>query len=303
ESAALNEVSLTSLTGRTFRGFLSGVINDQLSLKIITPQNEEVIYRFSPTEVSKLSFVDQESDLIIDELISLGNESAAIALLEEVTQNRLPYISFLNTSQRKTFLILTNLYLGSSQELKALRLAEILSRTLTDPISKKNLNDIILQCHFRLGEIDITTSLAREWCQQASLPTSSALGWNILASLAYDKEQWEEAIWIALHPITFSSYLPVAYLPKCYTIAIASYHEKDNTEMAEILFGEMLNRKLPWPEDKRFLALYSHYDLLLKTTLSKTKSPERGLTPDKPPEIEQNLSIDDVRKLISQPAS
>ena len=295
-SSQPDEVDLTTKMGRTFRGVLNGIENNQLSLKIITPQNEEIIYRFSPAEVKNLSFTDQESEIIIDELLFLGNEPAAISLLKDITEKRLPYLPFLKSSQQEIFLTLTRLYLESSQEARALNLAETLLPSTTDPVAKRFLRDAILQCHFQLGKNAATYALAKQWCQETSLPTPSALGWKILASLAYDEERWEEAIWIALQPITFSSYLPTDYLPDCYAIAIASCHEIGDTEKAKTLFNEMVDQSLQWPGDIRFLALYSHYESLRKEALLQINKSQENAISEKSPEKELNLSLDEVRK-------
>ena len=247
QSLLSQPVRLINRAGRSFQGHIERVAPTQVA---ITAQigDGEVIYRFGQAEISRISFPGEALKLLADELMEEGNLEEALPLLEALFEQRSPFFRFIPPGEIAFFLRLADAYQFSGHPVKAIAIGNLLSQFLTSEKAKLKIDDTLLLANFSLRLITVTRRLAIEWTGKYPRYHDSALGWWILSQIAFEEEDYGAAMWSSLHPVVFSSHLPMDYLENCYAYAIASANELNKEEKALNLYLEMKERNLDWPD-------------------------------------------------------
>jgi hypothetical protein len=148
--------------------------------------------------------------------------------------------------------------------------------------------------------------LAEEWCAQADPSGGSALGWKVLAQLAYDGGDFDRALWVSLQPVVFSSFLPMTHLEDCYALAVAAAHRLDDNTLADRLYRDMRARELAWPQLPGLAAIELQYAQTFDDEGGSHEPPEPedefSAEPTEPA-ADLALPLEKVRKIVVRPGS
>lgn len=291
---------VTTAAKREYSGLLDGFRDGRLFLRVVT-DGGEVGYSFAPAEIARLVFPGAEFEAQAMELWDRGATAEALPLLEALGRQRLRYLPVLNEAQRAALWLLLRASDRAGNPLATISYVNQLRPLARTSDEEALLRDAELGAHVRLGQVDEIRRLARAWCAAADPAGGSALGWRILAQLAYDDGDFERARWIALQPIVFSGFLPMDQIDGCYAIAIGAAHRLRDFSHGRALWAEMQDRELPWPDAPEFAAVGDFYRDPAATEAVRFELPVSEISPHLnaplPPQ-----SLDDVRKLVQSPA-
>ena len=292
---------VTNKDGRSFEGAMRVDRNGTLLLEVLAGQGS-VSYSFTKDSLAGIEFMDAEWVENGLEAFENGQFEPAISYLEGVHRNRSPFFKLLPVNAlAEPSLALGKAYLESQRFADATGVAGVLlGNAFTDPSIHAQAEEMRLLAFFGLERWDEAEVLAERWCAAHEPFDQSALGWWILSEVHLARDSFEEARWISLQPITFSSQFPKAYLQECYQVAIASWL-KESPEEALKLYGEFQDRAFQWSEDR-------HLDVKLKLSAlalsveSEDEPEEDSLEIEAgAPKKDLNLPLETVRKLTTQP--
>lgn len=235
---------VTTKARRDFTGLLDGFRDGRLFIRAAT-DGGEVGYSFAPDEIAVLKMPGVELEAQAAELVDRGELSAALPLLEALGRQRLRYLPVLSPAQLEPLRWLVDASSRAGNPLATLGYIQPLRAYLTTAEDRIRLRDAELHAHLQLGQKDEVRRLAMAWCAEADVAGGSALGWWILAQLAFDEADYEQARRTALHPIVFSNYLPMDHLDACYAIAIAAAQKLGDDAHATALTQERQARGIP----------------------------------------------------------
>lgn len=234
---------ITTTAKREYTGLLDGFRDGRLFIRNATGGGE-VGYSFAPAEIEKLKLPGGELDAQAAELVDRGELATALPLLEALGRQRLRYLPVLNPAHLESLRLLVSVSSRVGNPLATIGYVNQLRLLLTSPDERALLRDAELGAHVQLDHKDEIRRLASAWCAEADPAGDSALGWKILAQLAYDESDFEKARRTALEPIVFSAYLPMADLDRCYALAISAARKLNDHDHALILEHEAQERGL-----------------------------------------------------------
>lgn len=287
---AREPAEVTLANGRSVRGLLDGFREGRLHLRLAT-DGGEVGYSFASSELARLVLPGTDWEGSASELLERGDVAAAMPLLEALGRHRIRYLPILDAERQRVLWDLVE-HAAASSDPDAVR-GILRAMTAVADTKEKQLALVEAEVFLALGvpgapEVE---PLARRWCSLADPAGRSALGWRVLARRAYDAGDDDQARWIALQPVTFSSHVGMRELDLCYAIAIAAADRQGDVAHAHALRGEMQARQLPWPADLAFAGVGAHYiagDPPPRIAFSATALPSKATKP---------ASFDDARKL------
>lgn len=282
---------------RTFRGLLDGIRDGRLFIRHIA-EGGEVGYSFTPEEVRDFtipgaSFADEGIDLW-----ERGEIADALPMLEAIGRQRFRYLPLLNHEQRRPLFALVAAQIAADDPRAAIASVSLLRPFVTTDREAAQLRDAELNAYLSLGLTADTRALARAWCAAADATEGSALGWKILAQLEFDAGNFDRALWTALQPVVFSTYLSLEDLDHCYVLAIASADALGDRATGLRLYREMNERAINWPDDRRFNAVALRYATLSASTGAVDEIPARKeptFAPE-PSSDPRELTLDEIRK-------
>ncbi len=290
---------VTTTTHREFSGLLDGFRNGRLYIRNAT-SGGEVGYSFAPAEIDTLELPGAELQAEARELWDRGAGSDALPLLEALGRQRLRYLPVLTDAQLAPLRLLVAASSRAGNPLATIGYVNQLRPYLASSDDRALLRDAELDAHVKLGDRRELRRLATAWCIEADPTGPSALGWEILAQLAYDAGDFATARWTALQPIVFSGYLPMEHLDSCYALAIAAADKLKDTAHATTLFREMQARQLAWPATPALAATGQHYAGLATQTAAATATVETpsAAPPSATPPMDQHRPLAEIRKLV-----
>lgn len=293
------QATIVTQSGRVYRGWLDGYRSQRVRLRV--PADEgEAIYQFSVDEIRTLVFPGtQEAE---EALAALETNPSANVLnvLEQAWSGRIAYLAALDRPNRAPLLAYAEALLQDGHPLEAIARGRRLKGIALDPDERERVDAVVIIGHERAGLLEEASVLAETWCREHEASGSSVLGWVVLARQALRQEEWEEALWLALHPVAFGHDATVSKLGICYGAAVAANLHLENAEQAVALFNEMRERGIPWPDREPLLERASA--ILAEAMADETRSIDESL-PDEmsgPPIPDPRLSLEAVRRLLAR---
>ena len=249
---------LTTSAGREFRGLLDGLQGERLGLRLAT-DGGEVAYSFATTEIAAIRWPGTALEVEMREHLERGFVFEALPALEALCRHRLRYFALLPPAQRDNLWLLIEH--GARHGDPGTVRATLRALNHCDLSAEKHRLLLTAELHLALRSADTATTAesAARWCAAADPGGDSALGWRVLARLAYDAGDFERARWIALQPICLSGHLSNEDLDLCFALAIAASDRLGDLGHALTLHHDRLQRHIPWPAEPDFAALGRHY--------------------------------------------
>jgi len=297
---AARPAHVTVRDGHSFSGLLDGLAGDRLRLRLAT-DGGEVIYTIPTRDIASFEMPGDDLYELARETLERGDPATARPLLEALVRQRARYLPLLDAAQRRCFLHLIEACEADGDPVATIGYARLLEPHATTAAEHRLIRDSLLRAYATLGQQAEVEKRARRWCATIAYPPDSALGWVLLARQHLRTGDPERARWLALQPITFCpAHTRVPYLDEAYALAIAACDRLGDTLSARILFDEMRDRGLPWPEadpDLRPLARRYADPPAESAPAPRNASP---LSPDPAgPAAERNLTLKDIRKLLT----
>jgi hypothetical protein len=254
--ATLQEPTAVHLANhRTVPGYSIDVSGDQI--QVATAEGAgEAIYTLNINEVSGFTIPGESYKKLAVEWIEAGESENALELLEMLYLQRVKLIPLLPASESNFFTYYVDLILDSPNPARAIGVTEIIKPQITNPAAIRALDDAVLESYNTLQLYDTARPLAESWVASRSPYDGSALGYYVLGTSHLRAEQYELALELSLKPIVFSSPSPKDKLAHCYALAISAALELRDKDYATILYHEMRERALPWPEEDPSFATY-----------------------------------------------
>lgn len=292
---------VTNKEGRSFEGTMR--LNRQGTALLVEVQADQglVSYSFNKDALAGIAFLDAEAVEDGLDAFERGQFEAAISHLETVHRSRSPFFKMIPAKALvEPSLALGNAYLKVQRYADAMGVAGVLLNSdVSDSAILSQATDMRLLAFFGLQRWDETEVLANRWCADHEPADESALGWWILAEVHLAREEYTQARWISLQPITFSSQFPKAYLQHCFHVAIASWLDEDPEE-AWKLYKDYRDRGFVWPDDRHPKVK------LTMINLAPSAETEAGDTEEAPtleeglPKRDLNLPLETVKKLTTK---
>lgn len=297
-----HQATLITTTGKIYTGWLDGYRHDRVRLRMAADQGE-VIFQFTGEEIRSLLFPGTEA--VDDAVKAAAGDSIppAIDLLEETWSLRAPYLPILDRDNRSPLLYYAEMLLETGRALEAVSRARRLVGIELDPAEAERMDRVIIQGFAAAGLHDEARVLAEEWCRTHLPSGSSALGWAVLARLALREENWEEALWLGLHPIAFGHDARAVGLADCYGAAIAAALELGDEAEAVFLINEMHRREIPWPDGDPLLTRAS---VLIESARMEVDRDSEAIPTDRtagPPIPDPWLTLEAIRRVLAKPGS
>lgn len=291
ELRALREpVTLFHRNGQQFRGDVSGSDETTIQLRAIQGAGE-ILMTFPKEEIRDIHFPGDRMLLRGQTLFHEGKEAAALPYLEPVFIQRRPLFDMLEPEERLPFSFLPEAALAAGEPAKAVALVQELAPFYEDEETLDRLADTELVAYYQLGLTEEAEKRALAWVGEADRFSESALGFFIAGSIALEREEAEEALWLALEPIVFSGQLPVAYLDHCYSLAIVATHVLDNDEHREALLEEMRERGLEWRSLRAFATVAGDIDDLAIDLGDGPRPPYEAVSTEEELLLDQDQSV------------
>ena len=297
-----SQATIATRSGRVYRGWLDGYRNQHVRLRVPADQGE-AIYQFPIEEIRSLVFPgtpEAEQALAVLESDPAAN---VLGVLEETWSERIAYLPALDRPNRSPLLAFAEALLRDGHPLEAIARGRRLKGIGLDAKERERMDAVVIEGHEQAGLFDEASVLAEGWCRGHEASGSSVLGWVVLARQALRQEEWEEALWLALHPIAFGHDATVAELDVCYGAAIAADLQLENAEQAVVLFNEMQERGIPWPNREPLLK--GATAIIAEAMVDQTRSIDESLVEEisGSPIPDPKLSLEAVRRLLAKPRS
>lgn len=244
---AREPVAVTTVSGRTVRGLLDGVREGRLFVRLAT-DGGEVGYSFAPGEIAGIAWPGEDIASDAMEFVERGAIDEALPLLEALARHRLRYLPLLDEARQEPLWALVRHGAAVADPDRLLGVIRAMEPLATDAAKRSMLLEARLEIAVRTGATGQAGELARLWCREADPAGASALGWHVLARLAYDSGEYDAARWYALQPVTFSTSPDMRDLGACYAVAIAAAEHLGDATHAHTLADEMSARRIARPE-------------------------------------------------------
>lgn len=249
---------------RTIPGHSINVSGD--TLQIGTSEGAgEIIFTFKTDEVDSFSIPGESYKTLVVEWIESGETEKALELIELLYMQRVQLIPLLPPSESNFFTYYIDLILDSDNPARAIAVTEVLRPQIESPAALRALDDAILESYHNLELYDEALPLAQAWVASRTPYSKSALGYYVLGTAALRTESYNEALDLALQPIVFSSPITNEKIAHCYAVAVSAALGLREKDYAIILYKEMLERELSWPENDTTLAPF-HKTILKEIT-------------------------------------
>jgi tetratricopeptide (TPR) repeat protein len=241
-------ITLHLENSRSIHGHSIDVSGDQL--QVATSEGAgEIIYTFNINEVRSFSIPGESYKTLAIEWIEAGDSENALELLELLYQQRSKLIPLLPAAESHFFIYYVDLILDSPNPARAIAISQRLTPQISNPAALRALDDAILESYNSLQLYDLARPLAEAWVADRDPNNDSALGYYALGAAHLRAEEYEAALELALTPIVFSSPVPKDKLAHCYAVAISAALELRDKPYALVLYHEMRERALTWPDD------------------------------------------------------
>jgi hypothetical protein len=240
--------------GRIITGHIRQVVNEQLQI-VSSEGIGEAIFKFNLDEISEIGLPGDTYKEQSVEWMEMGKLEAARKLMEVLFKQRASLLPVLKPEEVHFFINLIHLNIALVNPARSIAIDELLRPHLIEQRAIDVLDDARLDSYNKLKLYKKARPLAEKWIIDRQPDDRSAIGYYIVSAEHLRSREPEKALEMALKPIAFSSYLKVEKLAHCYSVAIGAALDLRENKYAQILYKEMQNRDLVWPEDE-MLASY-----------------------------------------------
>ena len=249
--------------GKIARGELAGTVGGYISI-LVEDSNNHAELRYPIELVERIEFSDSIDRQSSADGFSSRHPKQSITQLEELALNRLPYLEMLEPEDESVFTLLLESYILSGKAEDALERAKLWLQKLRSDAAKLRALELQIIAAWKLGRANESAYYSEQWIDAGHSSQSTALPWVSLANLALIDEEYERALWLALHPIVFSPPSRPHYLEESYAIGIISAIKLGDAKQAQQLKTEMQAQSLSLPAD-------SHWSVLLAQAESQSE--------------------------------
>jgi hypothetical protein len=245
---AREPAEVTTTAGRTVRGLLDGFRDGRLHVRLAT-EGGEVGYSFGPDEIARLQLPGAALEVEALEQVDRAAIARAMPLLEALARHRVRYLPVLDVPRQRVLWELAIHARATTDPHTVRAVVRAMAPIADTPDKRLTLLEAELDLALLTDTGDEIRVLAERWCAVADPAGRSALGWRVLAALAYDAGDDHRARWLALQPVTFAGHLGMRDLDRCYAIAICAAERRGDRDHAHVLRHDMQLRQLAWPVD------------------------------------------------------
>ena len=214
----------------------------------------QAIYTFERGEIAHFTLPGEHYKALALAWIDSGERAHALQLMRLLYLQRVKLLPLLEPAESHFFIPYVELIRASCKPARALAIATQLKPQIQQPAAQRALDDAILDSYNRLQLYDAARPLAQAWVAERSPYGASALGYYVLGADQLRGADYHAALEQALQPIVFASPNPPAYLAHCYATAIGAALGLGDQAYARILYQEMQQRSLHWPDQDPRLA-------------------------------------------------
>ena len=297
-----HRATLITTSGKVYRGWLDGYRDDRVRLRL-TADGGEAIYQFAPGEIRSLVFPDADQ---ADEAMTAADPDPTgdtLQVLERIWTNRAPYLPALDSANRAPLLLYAEGLLASKRPLEAVARARRLTGIALDEAESERMAAVVLLGYEEAGLHEEAVVLAENWCRTHPASGPSVIGWAVLARQGLREKNWEEVLWLGLHPVAFGHDSSAVGLNACYAAVVAAGLELDDAATAVAVFNEMQEREIDWPEHE---PLFAEAATLIQSALLPGPAAEEILPADEPagpPIPDPWLTLEAIRRVLAKPGS
>ena len=297
-----SQATVLTVSGRTYQGWLDGYRNQRVRLRVPVDEGE-AIYQIPVDDIRSLAFpgtLEAEHALAA---LEQDPFAPVLGILEETWSERIAYLPALDQPNRSPLLALAESLLQHGHPLEAIARGRRLKGIGLDAEERERMDAVVILGHEQAGLFFEASVLAENWCREHEASGSSILGWAVLTRQALREEKWEEALWLALHPVAFGHDATVPELDVCYGAAIAANLHLENADQAVGLFNEMGERGIPWPDNEPLLE--EALAIIAEAMIDESQATDEDLTDEMAgaPIPDPKLSLEAVRRLLAKPRS
>lgn len=287
------EVSVYLRGGQEFRGMIIGSNEEGVALSILQDAGE-ISIKFPTARIETISFPGEEAFQLAAESVAREDWFEAMRIYDHLFLQRSPYFRFLPPENVRLLHPVVDTSLRAGDPARAIARAEHLARHLEDPAFQEHLADQRLLGFYRIGLLYRAEALAGEWVERRGPFGDSALGWHILASIRFRDGEWEEALWLALHPLVYRGALETGWNHQNLVLAIATAHLMGDEPQRDHLISDLFEQNLDWMELP---------EIRLHPNLSDWERPRLPSAVEAAPEIPQEEweSLPDLRDTVESP--
>jgi len=266
-------IAVHLINGRTIPGHSIDVSGNYI--QVATSEGAgEIIHTFNVNEVRDFTIPGESYKTLAVEWIDAGESDNAMQLLQLLYLQRVKIIPLLPAAESHFFIYYVDLILQSDNPARAIAVTGILKPQISHPAALRLLEDAVLDSYNSLKLYDQARPLTQAWLATRNPYGDSALGYYTHSADLLRSEDFSGALDTALQPIVFSMPNPPNKLAHCYAAAISSAMGLRDPDYAIILYREMLERSLTWPQtDPTFDAPFKQLNEHLKKINNTKKNP------------------------------
>jgi hypothetical protein len=266
-------IAVHLINGRTIPGHSIDVSGNYI--QVATSEGAgEIIHTFNVNEVRDFTIPGESYKTLAVEWIDAGESDNAMQLLQLLYLQRVKIIPLLPAAESHFFIYYVDLILQSDNPARAIAVTGILKPQISHPAALRLLEDAVLDSYNSLKLYDQARPLTQAWLATRNPYGDSALGYYTHSADLLRSEDFSGALDTALQPIVFSMPNPPNKLAHCYAAAISSAMGLRDPNYALILYAEMLERALTWPQtDPTFDAPFKQLNEHLKKINNTKKNP------------------------------
>jgi hypothetical protein len=266
-------IAVHLINGRTIPGHSIDVSGNYI--QVATSEGAgEIIHTFNVNEVRDFTIPGESYKTLAVEWIDAGESDNAMQLLQLLYLQRVKIIPLLPAAESHFFIYYVDLILQSDNPARAIAVTGILKPQISHPAALRLLEDAVLDSYNSLKLYDQARPLTQAWLATRNPYGDSALGYYTHSADLLRSEDFSGALDTALQPIVFSMPNPPNKLAHCYAAAISSAMGLRDPDYALILYAEMLERALTWPQtDPTFDAPFKQLNEHLKKINNTKKNP------------------------------
>jgi hypothetical protein len=266
-------IAVHLINGRTIPGHSIDVSGNYI--QVATSEGAgEIIHTFNVNEVRDFTIPGESYKTLAVEWIDAGESDNAMQLLQLLYLQRVKIIPLLPAAESHFFIYYVDLILQSDNPARAIAVTGILKPQISHPAALRLLEDAVLDSYNSLKLYDQARPLTQAWLATRNPYGDSALGYYTHSADLLRSEDFSGALDTALQPIVFSMPNPPNKLAHCYAAAISSAMGLRDPDYALILYAEMLERALTWPQtDPTFDAPFKQLNKHLKKINDTKKNP------------------------------
>ena len=233
-------------------GHITKVSENQIEIKS-SEGIGEITFVFEKKQIEGFKLPGESYKSLALEWLYSGRSKEAHDLMQLLFEQRKSILPMLPPSESNFFVYYVRLILNSPRPARAIAIADLIRPQIKNPDALRDLDDSILESYYKIALYDEARALAETWIQSSPPHGESALGYYVLATDSLRNENHVHALDLALQPIVFSSSIPVSKLAHCYAAAIGATLKLRDKNHAIILYQEMQERRLDWPEEDDLL--------------------------------------------------